>query len=209
MTTHTTANGSTIQIDGTAVTITSKRGITKGTLVPGAYLKPLPETATDLIAAAKKQGIDSLYGWWEGKTMSEELALILNAAIAEITPARTQADGDREAIDVKRSKMVADIQRGLIGPDSEAAHDCYDIDMNRVERWYRAQIASWEAKYPVVTAARQAVAAKAKLEADIFELEYLAKGALFYDADGSINPEEQQARHDEYMAKAAALRASL
>ena len=63
-------------------------------------------------------------------------------------------------------------------------------------------LAAWRTAYPEAAAAedRDEVLAKAQ------RLEDLAKGALTYDADGSLSREIRQARHDEMMEQARALR---
>ena len=62
---------------------------------------------------------------------------------------------------------------------------------------------AWRAKYPAEARKEES----ARLIAQAEHEEDLAAGALVYDADGWIGPEEQQRRHDEAMAKAQELRA--
>ena len=64
------------------------------------------------------------------------------------------------------------------------------------------RLAAWRIKYP--EAAKEE--ARQKLIGDAEKQESLAVGALTYDADGWIGPEEQQKRHDEFMAKVIEIR---
>ncbi len=85
----------------------------------------------------------------------------------------------------------------------------YDTDDNNTMDHFRlrteadAALAKWRKDYPLEAAEEDAdgLIEQAKHE------EELASGALVYDADGWLSPEEQQRRHDEHMAKARELRA--
>ena len=85
----------------------------------------------------------------------------------------------------------------------------FDLDGDNISRGYslRAKadrrLEAWRAKYPAEARKEES----ARLIAQAEHEEDLAAGALVYDADGWIGPEEQQRRHDEVMAKAQELRA--
>lgn len=84
-----------------------------------------------------------------------------------------------------------------------------DTDDDNVDRGYRLQaeadrrLAAWKTQYPAAAKEER----RAELLAQAKHEEDLASGALTYDCDGSFSPEYQQQRHDEMMAKAAAIRA--
>ena len=67
----------------------------------------------------------------------------------------------------------------------------------------RKMLADWQAKYPADAAEekRQAMLDNAA------HLRDMASGALTYDMDGSISPEEQQKRHDDFINQAKAIEA--
>lgn len=67
----------------------------------------------------------------------------------------------------------------------------------------RKMLADWQARYPSEATAekRQAMLDKAA------HLRDMASGALTYDMDGSISPEEQQKRHDDFINQAKAIEA--
>ena len=85
----------------------------------------------------------------------------------------------------------------------------FDLDGENVSRGYslRAKadrrLEAWRAKYPAEARKEES----ARLIAQAEHEEDLAAGALVYDADGWIGPEERQERHDDMMAKARMLRA--
>lgn len=199
MTTYKTSKGSTIEIDGTAVTIKSFTGkVITGTLTRDQYLVRITDRA--LCAQAAKNGIvGNVYGWWEGTTVPEELALILNAGIAEISK-RTPAESEREQIVAAYRKACT-----AVDPDQ----DWSDDQLRAAKYRYDRQMAAWAAKYPAQEAAHKAAAHKSELTAQIADLESMADGAMLYDADGSLSAADQQARHDDYKAQAQALRAQL
>ncbi len=225
MKTITTSKGSRITIDGIYVTIRPMSFAEPITLrlVPGVTI------VEDLIYWDEKLDMPHDSPLHTGRyfhyayrnerdepyVFTAELAGILNQAAAEVDapevvaqPATPGQDA-RRFIEEKRRKMVADINRGLKGPDPDAAADCYDIDIRRVNHWYDKQIAAWKVVFPADASVEAASAAAATIQAQIDSLETLAKGALFYDADGWISPQEQQARHDDYMTQAGRLRAQL
>jgi hypothetical protein len=84
----------------------------------------------------------------------------------------------------------------------------HDTDDNNLMRGYslRAEadqrLAAWRKQYPEAAKEERRAALLAQAEHE----ESLAVGALTYDCDGSFSPEYQRQRHDEMMAKAAALR---
>ena len=84
----------------------------------------------------------------------------------------------------------------------------HDTDGDNVSRGYRLQgeanrrLAAWRIQYP--TAAKEE--RRATLLAQAEHEDHMACGALTYDADGWISPEEQRRRHDEFACKAATLR---
>lgn len=63
-------------------------------------------------------------------------------------------------------------------------------------------LAQWREDYPEAGRDEK----RSNLLASAESMERQAKGALTYDADGWISPNEQQKRHDEGMVKAANLR---
>lgn len=67
----------------------------------------------------------------------------------------------------------------------------------------RRMLTDWQAKYQAEAAGekRQAMLGKAA------HLRDMASGALTYDMDGSISPEEQQKRHDDFIDRARAIEA--
>jgi len=85
----------------------------------------------------------------------------------------------------------------------------HDLDEDNVSRGYslRAEadrrLKAWRAQYPAEARKERAASLVAQAEHE----EDLAAGALVYDADGWIGPEERQERHDDMMAKARMLRA--
>ena len=84
----------------------------------------------------------------------------------------------------------------------------HDTDDNNIERAMRlrsearSRLDAWKKNYPEAAAEET----KADMIAKAEKLEDLATGALTYDADGWISPEEQQNRHDKMMAEAAEIR---
>jgi len=65
----------------------------------------------------------------------------------------------------------------------------------------KGRLRVWQEKYPEAALAERV----AKLRAQAEHQRGLAKGALIYDADGSLSREDQQRRHDDFMAKATEL----
>lgn len=61
---------------------------------------------------------------------------------------------------------------------------------------------NWQAKYPSEASQER----KDRLLAEAADLEGKALDALVYDADGWLDDKAKQARHDEYIAKAQAIR---
>lgn len=64
-------------------------------------------------------------------------------------------------------------------------------------------LAAWREQYPVEAEQEK----KKNLIGEAAHLESAAKDALVYDADGWLSAADQQARHDDYLAQAANLRA--
>lgn len=85
------------------------------------------------------------------------------------------------------------------------AHRLQDDPVRYVPALHEAETAlkHWREQYPSAAKAERREA----LLADADELECTAKGALVYDADGILSSAEQHARHDRWMAEAAAKRA--
>lgn len=122
----------------------------------------------------------------------------------------------REAVQAAYNALPADEQAALeerkaieklYGIADKALN--YDTDEDNVSRSYSTRteadrrLEAWQKNYP--KAARRERARDMDSQAD--REENLAVGALTYDADGWISPEEQKQRHDEGMVKAADLRA--
>lgn len=85
----------------------------------------------------------------------------------------------------------------------------HDTDEDNVSRGYRLQaeadrrIKAWRERYPYAAERERVNDLRAKADRE----DSLAVGALTYDADGWISPEEQQRRYDAGKAAATALRA--
>lgn len=115
---------------------------------------------------------------------------IYNALPADVRAAREE----RKAID----KLYYQSDRSLN----------HDRDDNNVMRGYGQQseadkrLKVWREKYPHAAAKEKAELLLTKADRE----DSLASGALTYDADGWIGPEEQQRRHDEYKKEADDLR---
>ena len=83
-----------------------------------------------------------------------------------------------------------------------------DTDEDNVSRGYglRAEadrrLAAWHIQYPAAATEER----RASLLAQADHEDDMASGALIYDCDGSLSPADQRRRHDEYAAKATALR---
>jgi len=90
---------------------------------------------------------------------------------------------------------------------AEAARHATDDD--QMDRHFRlsveasSRLKTWQAQYPAEAKLERAES----LRAQAAKQESLSAGALTYDADGWIGPEEQEKRAAEFKAKAAQLRA--
>jgi len=80
---------------------------------------------------------------------------------------------------------------------AEAKRD-YPGDYFQLKNRAEAALAAWREAHPVEAAAEEAQALHAQAEA----LRNRARGALTYDADGWLGPDDQQRAHDEDMTKA-------
>jgi glycine/D-amino acid oxidase-like deaminating enzyme len=104
-----------------------------------------------------------------------------------------------------RAERIA-IDRLFAASDKSLNHD---TDDNNVERGYRqlgeakSRLKIWQEKHPRESDLERAEHLLARAEKE----EELASGAMLYDSDGWIGPKEQGNRRDEFLAKAAALRA--
>jgi hypothetical protein len=116
---------------------------------------------------------------------------------------------DRELrADIEASLTPADHERirisGLYAKAERLEHASYYDPSAICRARSEAEMAhaKWREDYP--DAAREESADN--LDARAEHEEDLARGAMVYDADGWLDNAAQQARHDEFMAKAAALR---
>jgi hypothetical protein len=107
--------------------------------------------------------------------------------------ARTPAQIERQRISALYAKAN---QRNNADDDNNV------VDYMRIKRTADAALAQWRDDYPTDAKAEKADEIESKAD----HIDELAAGALTYDADGSIDSTEQQARHDEYKAKAVELR---
>jgi hypothetical protein len=111
-------------------------------------------------------------------------------AIASLT------DAQRERSEISR----------LYAQANQAYHACDDSNIMRYHQYKSdadARLKAWEEKYP-----KEARKEKAdNLIAEAEKKESLAEGALYYDADGLLDAEARQKRHDEIMAEAKEIRA--
>lgn len=102
------------------------------------------------------------------------------------------------------------VERARISEMHRKAHKAlnHDTDDNNVVRGYSLQaaadkmLAAWQAKYPEHAKRERAQ----DMLAEARELIHTAQGALTYDCDGSISPDEQMARHSQLMAEARELK---
>ena len=125
--------------------------------------------------------------------------------------AEQQAEAKKEYDALPAAVRAAKEERAAIDKlyarSYQALHS--DMDEDNISRGYslRAKadrrLEAWRAQYPAEARKEES----ARLIAQAEHEEDLARGALVYDADGWLGPEEQQKRHDERMAKAQELRA--
>ena len=125
--------------------------------------------------------------------------------------AEQQAEAKRAYDALPAEERAAREERAAISKLYAQSHQAlnYDQDGENVSHGYslRAkadrQLKAWRAQYPAEARKEEA----GKLIAQAEHEEDLAAKALTYDADGWLDLEEQQKRHDERIAKAQELRA--
>lgn len=120
--------------------------------------------------------------------------------------AKAQAEYEALPADVRAAQEErAAIDRLFAAAWKSENQDTDDMQMDRAMRQRseaNRRLAAWKTKYQ--TAAENEK--KKDLMAQAEKLDELAVGALVYDCDGSLTPEMQQQRHDEFKSRAAELR---
>lgn len=112
---------------------------------------------------------------------------------AEKIAAMTPAQKERKRI----SELYAKAERRFNASDDNNITDYYHYKQEA-----DAALKVWQHKYPKEAALETCD----WLEEQAAHEEYLAQGAMLYDADGSISDDEQIERRDEHLAKAKELR---
>jgi hypothetical protein len=112
---------------------------------------------------------------------------------AEAKASMTPAQIERERI----RGLYARAEARLNARDDDNTSDYY-----RLKGIADAALEAWRKAYPREAALEKADA----LDTQAAHEEHLAQGAMLYDADGSISHDEQIARRDAHLAKAAELR---
>lgn len=120
--------------------------------------------------------------------------------------AKAQAAYDALPVEVKMARK----ERKEIDRLYSISHKSlnYDTDDDNVMRGYStgakadAMLKSWREKYPKMAMLEDAD----NLDAKALKQDSLASGALIYDSDGWLSPDDQQRRHDEFKTEAAKLR---
>ena len=107
-----------------------------------------------------------------------------------IKAGRTPAQVEREAIETL-------YMRANLVKDSEYDEEYYDLRSEARNRFEK-----WKVNFPEDWKMEQAHELVIKADHE----KSLALGALVFDMDGSLSPEDQQRRHDEHMAKSNELR---
>ena len=111
------------------------------------------------------------------------------AEAAALTPAQKER--------IRISKLYAKANSRLNAED-----DCNTMDYYRIKAEADGALKEWRANYPKDAAEEKAN----NLDMEAERQEELASGALVFDMDGSLSADDQQKRHDDFMAKAADLR---
>jgi hypothetical protein len=180
--THTTASGNTLGIRGGVLVVTRD-----GKRVTTTLLRKTTAPSTAAAAALRKGGKDPS----DFRT--------LNNSINFQVPDADWVDAQHKAYQAE-CNSPANVERGEIEGmfnRAEGQRDYPGVYFNSLHRAESA-LAAWRTKYPAYADAEDARNRKDRADA----LRRTAQGALLYDADGSIGPEEQQRRHDEMMAEA-------
>lgn len=151
----------------------------------GSTLRPL----TSAERAAVPAGILFAAG---SVALTAEEATILQEAIREHRAANARIAA--EPVNAERRRISA------MYAQAERLED-YPAESITLRMRADAALKVWRATYP--DAAREEDRQTLKAQAE--HKRSLASGALTYDADGSLTPAMQEARHDEWMAEAAAL----
>lgn len=185
--TRTTASGNTLSVRGGVLVITRN-----GKQVTTSLLHRTTTPSIAAAAALRRGGKDPA-GF-----------RTLNNSINFQVPDADWVDAQYRAYQAE-CNSPANIERAQIEGMFNRAENQRNYPGAYFNALHRAEsaLAAWRAKYPADAAAEDA--RNRKYRAD--DLRRTAQGALLYDADGSIGPEEQQRRHDEMMAEADGIEA--
>ena len=190
MNSHTTQSGSILTVDGATLTIRTASG--KQITQSLGRTARLSGKAADAVRSAGKDPAD--YRGLPGTNYDLAAADWIDAQY-EALEQRREADR-RNPVNIARSRVNHLFAR------AERRID-YPGEYYPMLSGARAALAAWRAQYPDAARAED----RQELLDEARDLQDLATGALLYDADGWLSREDQQRRHDEYLAQAAAKRA--
>lgn len=129
-----------------------------------------------------------------------ELSSIISKIIADVKEREDQKIINRKKPEnIERNKIEQKFIMAFTIENSDSDDNVWLPCKLRAEA--KKELAEWQAKYP--QAAKKELAAELMLQAD--KKRSLATGALLYDADGGINKDDQQKRHDDFIKKAEEL----
>lgn len=127
------------------------------------------------------------------------LPLVTRAAVETALRARQEwiEEQQRDPANIERNRIEDLYIRSRRAYENGDWSECYQLKAEADQA-----LTAWRAQYPEAAQAERRSALLAKAD----DQESLAVGALTYDADGWISPEEQEKRAAAFRAKAAELR---
>ncbi|MGB4006975.1 MAG: hypothetical protein WBL79_00030 [Bacillota bacterium] len=193
-------NERAITVNGCMLTI-NKSDNSKIDVMIDNDLSASTDIPANFIAAFKAKGLNpaDFYVLLAGSIVRAALPLVTREAVetaireycAEVEAAR------RDPVNMERTRIDR-----LYAQAQRACDNGNNSEYFSLKAQADKALAAWREAYPAAANNER----KHALEADADALEAKAKGALLYDADGDLSREQQQARHDSWMAAAQAKR---
>lgn len=181
------------------------------TKIPAIRLAGIDICSVDAASAKALQSRNDEPADWFALAESRNhriLGCFPNAAKVPITDAIAEAKAAKAAeeaeLEAKRN-LPANIERNRVHTMFAAAEAKRDYPGDYFPALQKAEIAlkQWQNDYPAAAKAERKTSLLHRADED----ERKAKDALGYDSDGWLDAAARQARHDEMMAKATAIRA--